>query len=584
VNENNEYRLGQPIPFTEEGEIRISRGSDLIEVLEVQLTWSWIKKITVFILFLFGLAFVSILVLNLSNLRPLEIPIQPEQLATMVHFRWSHPQSLFLSTFDIERQVKRVGNSWGPYSRIGQAMTEQDSCVFVDSAVEPNTNYRYRIFKSIQTRFRVIIFIRRKKIIEVLTLPSKPEIVSAISLSDHQVVLRWQQPSGAGKFEVSRGENQADLKLLEVSQDQIRQENGQHVYTDQGLTPNTRYWYTLVAWNRSGPSERVDPVCTLTRPSPPANLKIEDASGGVRLSWLYSDNVSGFRLEASRTDNDYRIVRNNISPDAQSFVDTISEDKQWYRIIAYNESGDSQPTTLPPQPIVKSVQPKHGAPGGNTQITISGTGFGEESKQVRVRIGENDAQVVSVTPLSIAAATPRGRGIQDVIVEINHKSFTLPRSFAYAYGLVEIPPADVLPENAKIEVSVDGEGYSLSKKQQEVPWTRTPPSILLRNGMGYEFKPPKEIFAGGIMNLYLCYIELRKPFPKNSTVHIREHNTKVAITEPYLTSQSPIILLLSNSSKWIDVIVKKDREGEELDGIYGYELSLNRPLRREDWK
>jgi len=188
---------------------------------------------------------------------------------------------------------------------------------------------------------------------EVPTLPSSPTAVAATSLSDSQVVLRWQQPDGAKEIEVKRGNNPEHLETItKEPYNKVQQENGQYVYKDQDLSPNTRYWYALVAWNKSGPSEQTTPIDVLTLPSPPMAFTAFPDVGQVRLQWRHSGGADEFHLYRSLDETiseNERIGTINGNPSDRAereytYIDSGLEPNTtyWYAVAAYNKSGESE--------------------------------------------------------------------------------------------------------------------------------------------------------------------------------------------------------------------------------------------------
>jgi len=629
---NNHFGIGDTITIKGEGIIRIVNPKFSDQVVEIQIKWpiqqkivsqqaawalQWKKALTQLVawaiprkkllLLLVSLPALAILVLNLLALTAqlnVEALIDSPNDVTL-----SCSYSYGRAAFKFERRHKEPNKPWSGYSEVN--LTGKKGNDYVDeNSFKPNTKYQYRIsakvwpFWILHRLVRSSLKSKTKVSPEVLTLPSKPADVAATSPSDNQVVLRWQQPNGAERFEIYRGENQPDLEPLEIDQEQIRQENGQYVYTGKGLTPNTRYRYALVAWNQSGKSERTNPISIITLPSPPTNLILENDEDGVRLSWSSSDsgNGLGFRVYGSptNTDGEYTEIDDlphNPQQDRQSFVHAIAQNIQWYRIVAYNGSGDSQPAILPPQPIVKSVlyRQYYERQEDNTQIIISGTGF--VSAGLSVRIGNTDATVVSVNPISITVQTPQGEGIQDVFVETTHGRYTLPGGFTYAYGFVEIPPANVLPENAQeVRIIVDNVQYSLGQSLQLAPLTQRPLVISITNGQGYEFNPLEEAplyYLGyDFERLYIRCIQLypERHYRDNWTVQVYREPNKESITALYALPQcDPIILLLRRQSETITVNVydKNENVDPKKPRDYLSHLTINekRPsIKEDDWK
>lgn len=82
---------------------------------------------------------------------------------------------------------------------------------------------------------------------------------------------------------------------------------------------------------------------------------------------------------------------------------------------------------------ITSISPSSGALAGGTWITILGTNFPND---VKVRIGDAEAEVVSVTPTMIVAITPAGTaGLANVtLFTSSSATATMPKGFVYTAG------------------------------------------------------------------------------------------------------------------------------------------------------
>jgi titin len=123
-------------------------------------------------------------------------------------------------------------------------------------------------------------------------------------------------------------------------------------YKDTGLTANTTYTYEVVATNASGNSAPSNAATVQTfPPAPPAPsglTAIATSSVEVTLSWLpTSGTETGFEIERRSPGTVFTVLPLTVVPKgATSAVDpsVVPGTSYTYRIIAFNQSGDSRPS------------------------------------------------------------------------------------------------------------------------------------------------------------------------------------------------------------------------------------------------
>jgi transcriptional regulator CtsR len=122
-------------------------------------------------------------------------------------------------------------------------------------------------------------------------------------------------------------------------------------YANTGLTASTQYYYRIRAFNAVGNSAYSNLInattsgtTSLTTPTAPSNLKATAISDSqINLTWTdNSANETGFKLESKR--GDYGSwIEILVGANATSYQNTglLSSSKYYYRIRAYNNSGNS---------------------------------------------------------------------------------------------------------------------------------------------------------------------------------------------------------------------------------------------------
>jgi alpha-tubulin suppressor-like RCC1 family protein len=209
---------------------------------------------------------------------------------------------------------------------------------------------------------------------------SPPSALTATAVSWNQIDLSWTDNSNnEDGFKIERapdsGGSPGTWAQIATVVSNVT------AYSDTGLSPNTKYWYRVRAYNIDNDSRYSDQASDTTLPRPPhapSGLTATAVSTNqINLLWTDNDNPSnldGFKIE--------RAPDNSGSPGTWVQIATVGADvttysdaglspnmKYWYRVRAYNTYGDSDysnqasDTTLPLPPQ---------APSSLTATTVSG--------------------------------------------------------------------------------------------------------------------------------------------------------------------------------------------------------------------
>jgi hypothetical protein len=179
------------------------------------------------------------------------------------------------------------------------------------------------------------------------TVPVAPGALQASDIGTTSLVLTWVDNSNNETgFEIQRS-----LQPDWTGVDTFIADANEISYQDEWLTPDTTYYYRMMAFNDIGDSEYSNTLTAVTTAEPPvvpetpAQFAVQSVSqSSISLTWLEnSDNVEGYHLERSDTELFSEVDIIGIDADRTAYADTglSPETTYYYRIQAYNQAGDS---------------------------------------------------------------------------------------------------------------------------------------------------------------------------------------------------------------------------------------------------
>ncbi|MCS7202049.1 MAG: fibronectin type III domain-containing protein [Dictyoglomus sp.] len=172
--------------------------------------------------------------------------------------------------------------------------------------------------------------------------PVAPSNLVATALSATEVNLEWKDNSNNEEgFKIERkkeGEDWIEIKIVSANVTS---------YIDTGLTPKTKYFYRIKAFNSAGSSAYSNEAEVTTLPPPlpaPSNLVAKALTGTeVKLEWKdNSDNEEGFKIERKKEGEDWGEIA-TISANVTTYIDKglKTNTKYYYRVRAFNADGNS---------------------------------------------------------------------------------------------------------------------------------------------------------------------------------------------------------------------------------------------------
>ncbi len=233
--------------------------------------------------------------------------------------------------FKIERK-----KSGGTYTQI--EAVDEDTTSFTDTGLANNTNYYYRVRAYNDAGDSLY---SNEAVATTGLVPDEPSDLTATVVSNSRIELTWQDnSSNETGFKIERKKSGGSYTRIATVGEDITN------IINTGLAGNTKYYYRISAYNTAGDSAYSNEVSATTGsvPETPSDLTATVVSNSrVDLTWEdNSSDETGFKIERKKSGGSYTRI-DTVDEDTTSFTDTglASNTKYYYRISAYNSTGDS---------------------------------------------------------------------------------------------------------------------------------------------------------------------------------------------------------------------------------------------------
>ncbi len=273
------------------------------------------------------------------------IPASPSGLAasavsaTQINLQWSYN-----SSNETGLDVQRAASASGPFTQI--ASVGAGVATYQDTGLSSATTYYYQVYAyNSAGNSGYSNTASAATLAPATTTPSPvaPTSLGATAVSSSEIDLHWtDNSSGQCGFYLQRS-----TSILTGYVQIAALGAGVTTYQDKGMSPSTRYFYEVCAYNSTGSSLYAGPSSATTPAyvSPaPTNLTATAISPvQIAVQWTYNcPGVVGF--EVTRTNPNSTISEFGLSASTTSFVDrTVQPGTTYqYSVYAAGASGNSQ--------------------------------------------------------------------------------------------------------------------------------------------------------------------------------------------------------------------------------------------------
>ncbi|MFA5794913.1 MAG: fibronectin type III domain-containing protein [Candidatus Brocadiia bacterium] len=236
--------------------------------------------------------------------------------------------------FKIDRKV--VSGSYTQIATVGSSATS-----YIDTDVLASTTYYYRV-RSYNSAGDSDYSNEANTTTPTPTIPNAPTSLASTTIASFRIDLSWVENSlNEDGYKIERKTGVAgSYQQIGVATTAT--------YIDAELFGNTTYYYRIRAYNTAGDSaysnETYATTPAATVPNAPTSL-VATIITSFRIDLTWTDNAnneSGFKIERSPDGTTYTLMA-NVNTNVRSYSDTSLNysTAYYYRVLAYNEAGDS---------------------------------------------------------------------------------------------------------------------------------------------------------------------------------------------------------------------------------------------------
>ncbi|MDR2911175.1 MAG: fibronectin type III domain-containing protein [Bacteroidales bacterium] len=232
-------------------------------------------------------------------------------------------------------KVERSIND-GSWAEIAPSVT---TTTYTDSNLEPNTKYSYRVRSyngnGDESDYPVAA--------SATTAIDAPAGLSATAVSNTQINLSWTAVTGATGYRVERSPNGTS------NWTQIIASVTATTYNNTGLAAGTIYYYRVRAHNASGSNSAFSTIenattetVTITLDAPTGLTTTTVLNNRIDLKWNAVTGATGYRVERKIDTGEWTQIASSVTGTTYQNTGLTGIHTYYYRVRAYNNSGDSE--------------------------------------------------------------------------------------------------------------------------------------------------------------------------------------------------------------------------------------------------
>jgi len=234
--------------------------------------------------------------------------------------------------------------------------------------------------------------------------PSAPPNFVATSSSTNQINLSWNDVVSEDGYKIeSSSDGGTNYSLLTTLGANITS------YSNTGLSPGSTRYYRVWAYNILGDSVKAGPVNTTTIPDIPTSLVANlNGTNQIDLSWGDVTGEGGYKIQRSPDNSNWTPI-SGVGANVLNYSDqNLAEGTYYYRVIAFNSSGNSTPSSSS-----ASVTTAPYTPGGlytlatsATQISLSWNNYSVINDGYIIQRATNLGFTTSLVSFTVASVAP----------------------------------------------------------------------------------------------------------------------------------------------------------------------------------
>ncbi len=280
--------------------------------------------------------------------------------STAINVNWSF--STNATSYKVLRSLDGV-TGWTQITSVSGSTN-----TYADTNLAPNTTFYYEVIAS-----NAVGDSPASSVASATTLqaaPVAPTNVVANAGSSTQITITWGAVANATGYTIQRSlDGVTGWTAINTTVGQ-----SSTTYPDTGLTPNTTYYYQVLATNGAGPSPASATASATTQqvaPVAPTNaLATANNAAQITVTWTAAPTATGYTIQRSLDGlTNWQTAGSTIGVNATSFPDTglSASTTYYYQVIATNSAGPSPVSNITSATTTVAAPPAPASSGASAQ-------------------------------------------------------------------------------------------------------------------------------------------------------------------------------------------------------------------------